>query len=118
MPAKRTMRFLAMRSGTRLLCAARSWALVGFQGVGNVRFIIRPQPPFPLGRDKRTGHNAPLIESAGKAAGGDDDAYPAHAARPGLALAMDRHGAGPDIVPDPGGGRTRSPSHRHIRESL
>ena len=30
---------LATRSGTSLLCAARSWALVGFQGVGNVRFI-------------------------------------------------------------------------------
>src|SRR6476620_5917213 len=42
MPAKRTMRFLAARSGTSLLCAARSWALVGFQGVGNVRFIGRP----------------------------------------------------------------------------
>src|SRR5947209_654557 len=41
MPAKRTMRFLAARSGTSLLCAARSWALVGFQGVGNVRFIGR-----------------------------------------------------------------------------
>src|SRR5436305_869434 len=44
MPAKRTMRFLATRSGTSLLCAARSWALVGFQGVGNVRF--RGRPPF------------------------------------------------------------------------
>src|SRR5438045_549 len=41
MPAKRTMRFLAARSGTTFLCAARSWALVGFQGVGNIRFIGR-----------------------------------------------------------------------------
>jgi hypothetical protein len=41
MPAKRTMRFLATRSGTNLWCAARTWALVGFQGVGNVRFLWR-----------------------------------------------------------------------------
>jgi hypothetical protein len=39
MPANRTMRFLAIRSGTSLSCAARTCALVGFQGVGNVRFI-------------------------------------------------------------------------------
>lgn len=35
------LRFLATRAGTRLLCAARSWALVGFQGVGNVRLTWR-----------------------------------------------------------------------------
>src|SRR5215212_4741398 len=35
------MRSLATRSGTSFLCAARSWALVGFHGVGNLRFIRR-----------------------------------------------------------------------------
>src|SRR3954453_2033305 len=46
MPAKRTIRFLAPRSGTRLSCAAMTSALVGFQGVGNVRFMMRPQNLF------------------------------------------------------------------------
>jgi hypothetical protein len=35
MPAKRTMRSFAIRSGTRLFCAAISWAFVGFQGLGD-----------------------------------------------------------------------------------
>src|SRR5262249_60809778 len=41
MPTKRTMRFLATRSGTVLLCAARSWALVGFQAVTKGRSFRR-----------------------------------------------------------------------------
>src|SRR5947208_9778712 len=49
MPTKRTMRSFAMRSGTRLFAAARSWAFVGFQGTSNVRFIIRFQPFSTLG---------------------------------------------------------------------
>src|SRR5271154_2514539 len=57
MPAKRTMRFLAARSGTSLLCAARSWALVGFQGVGNVRFIGRS--PFRVMMDAPSSYHWP-----------------------------------------------------------
>src|SRR5579859_5508591 len=68
MPAKRTMRFLATRSGTRLLCAARSWCLVGFQGMGKARFMIRSQPHFgrhEFGRvcAELTGHSAYAVRA-------------------------------------------------------
>src|SRR4051812_35881857 len=41
MPAKRTMRSLAIRSGTRLFCAARSCALVGFHATDKGGLIRR-----------------------------------------------------------------------------
>ena len=47
MPAKRTIKSLAMRSGMTLFRAARSWALVGFQGMGKIGFIgWRSYGPF------------------------------------------------------------------------
>src|SRR5260370_36835286 len=40
MPAKRAVGVLAGGSGASLVCGARGWGLVGFRGVGDVRFLV------------------------------------------------------------------------------
>jgi hypothetical protein len=52
MPTKRTMRSLAARSGMSLLRAARIWALLGFQGVINVRCTGRRPRRVFCGKQK------------------------------------------------------------------
>lgn len=54
MPAKSTTRFLAARSGMRLLRAARIWVLLGFQGVTNFRRKGRHPRSVFYGNQKTT----------------------------------------------------------------